>query len=186
VVEKSYNQTFTGQNENAKSNTKLCMTFLLDFCGESPNTILIFIRLYQTLATGPIRCARTFFSAQMPCKLIYDNHLATFLVSSALLLCVFLLSIATGICEGGLSSAVALMAGAPGMIDISPLSSPLKRRRSRGYYSSGGTSRDDKAISIRDEGNAKRWLALTNHQLLIANAAHHDDADEELAVHVRF
>lgn len=78
------------------------------------------------------------------------------------------------------------MAGAPGIIDLSPLVMPLKRRRLRRHYSSGGTSRDDKAISIRDEGTAKRWLALTNHQLLIANAAHHDDADEEYAIHVRF
>ena len=78
------------------------------------------------------------------------------------------------------------MAGAPGVISLSTLVGPLKRRKLRRFYSSGGDTRDEKAISLRDEGTAKRWLALTNHQLLIANGSHHDDADEEYAIYVRF
>jgi len=78
-----------------------------------------------------------------------------------------------------------MAAAAAPTVDISGLERPLQLRKRRRSYSSQGTTRDNKAISIKVETEAAEWKLLTDHQLQIANAAHHDDADEEYAIHVR-
>ena len=71
------------------------------------------------------------------------------------------------------------------VINLSSLRVPLIARKRRASYTSAGSSRDDMSISLRDQREAEDWKTLTDNQLMIANAAHADDADEEHAIHVR-
>ena len=71
------------------------------------------------------------------------------------------------------------------VINLSSLRVPLIARKRRASYTSAGSSRDDMSISRRDQREAEDWKTLTDNQLMIANAAHADDADEEHAIHVR-
>jgi len=72
------------------------------------------------------------------------------------------------------------------VINLSSLRVPLIARKRRASYTSAGSSRDDMCISLhRDQREAEDWKTLTDNQLMIANAVHADDADEEHAIHVR-
>jgi hypothetical protein len=82
------------------------------------------------------------------------------------------------------SRTMAAAAAVP-VIDLNGLRVPLTERKRRASYTSAGSSRDDMSISIRDQREAEDWKTLTDNQLVIANAAHADDADEECAIHVR-
>jgi hypothetical protein len=78
-----------------------------------------------------------------------------------------------------------MAAAAVPVIDLSSLRMPLTFRKRRASYTSAGNSRDDMSISLRDQREAEEWKTLSDNQLVIANAAHPDDADEEHAIHVR-
>lgn len=71
------------------------------------------------------------------------------------------------------------------VIDLGCLRTPIIKRKRRASYTSAGRSRDVNSISINEEVDAQHWKTLTDHQLVIANAAHPDDADEEYAIHVK-
>lgn len=71
------------------------------------------------------------------------------------------------------------------MIDLGFLRAPVIKRKRRSSYTNAGRSRDVNSISINEEVDAQHWKTLTDHQLVIANAAHPDDAEEEYTIHVR-
>jgi hypothetical protein len=75
-------------------------------------------------------------------------------------------------------------AAAVPMISLSSLRVPLIARKRRASYTGAGSSRDNMGISLRDQREAEDWKTLTDNQLVIANAAHAGDADEEYAIHV--